>query len=136
MMQLTHSLPTPPASRPDLLAPASVNNLFAGNWIAQCIELCKPDAVYWCDGSASQRQELYDRAVNEGVLIRLNQQKLPNCYLHRSNPNDVARTEQLTFICTPSEDMCGPTTRTPRRFRIGLPDTLIRTPKQRSTARQ
>ncbi len=109
MMQLTHTLPTPPASRPDLLAPASVNNLFAGNWIAQCIELCKPDAVYWCDGSASQRQELYDRAVNEGVLIRLNQQKLPNCYLHRSNPNDVARTEQLTFICTPSEDMCGPT---------------------------
>ena len=47
--------------------------------------------------------------MREGVLIRLNPQKLPDCYLHRSNPNDVARTEQLTFICAPSEDMAGPT---------------------------
>jgi phosphoenolpyruvate carboxykinase (GTP) len=65
--------------------------------------------VYWCDGSEAQRQELLARAVAENVLIKLNQQKLPNCYLHRSNPNDVARTEQLTFICTPSADMAGPT---------------------------
>jgi phosphoenolpyruvate carboxykinase (GTP) len=78
-------------------------------WIDKCIEMCQPDQVYWCDGSAEERQRLLERGVEEGVLIRLNQEKLPGCYLHRSNPNDVARTEQLTFICTPSPDMAGPT---------------------------
>ncbi|HZL37104.1 MAG TPA: phosphoenolpyruvate carboxykinase (GTP), partial [Tepidisphaeraceae bacterium] len=78
-------------------------------WIARCIDLCGPEDVYWCDGSETQKRELLDRGVAEGTLIRLNQQKLPGCYLHRSNPNDVARTEQLTFICTASEDMAGPT---------------------------
>jgi phosphoenolpyruvate carboxykinase (GTP) len=71
--------------------------------------LCQPDEVYWCTGSASEKQMLLDRAVSEKVLIKLNQQKLPGCYLHRSNPNDVARSEDKTFICTPSKDMCGPT---------------------------
>ena len=51
-------------------------------------------------GGPTERQTLIDQAVAEGVLIKLNQSKLPGCYLHRSNPNDVARTEQLTFICT------------------------------------
>ena len=84
-------------------------NRHVRQWVESCIELCRPDAVVWCDGSARQREQLLSQAVDEGVLIRLNPQKLPNCYLHRSNPNDVARTEQLTFICTPSEDMAGPT---------------------------
>ncbi|MDB5290319.1 MAG: Phosphoenolpyruvate carboxykinase, partial [Phycisphaerales bacterium] len=78
-------------------------------WIARCVEMCQPDSVYLCDGSAAQQQELLDRGTSDGTLIRLNQQKLPGCYLHRSNPNDVARSEQNTFICTPSEDMSGPT---------------------------
>ena len=78
-------------------------------WVQDCAQLCEPDQVTWCDGSESERQALLRRAVAEGVLIELNQQKLPNCYLHRSNPNDVARSEQLTFICTPGEDMAGPT---------------------------
>src|SRR5437879_13730988 len=51
----------------------------------------------------------FEQGVREGVFIRLNQEKLPGCYLHRSNPNDVARSEHLTFICTPSEEMAGPT---------------------------
>jgi len=59
--------------------------------------------------AASEREGLIKRAVNDGVLIELSQQKLPNCYLHRSNPNDVARSEQCTFICTPGQDMAGPT---------------------------
>ena len=109
MMQMDSSLAASTQAGLDLSAPPMVQSISVRNWIAQCVELCKPDNLYWCDGSAQQRQELYDRAVKEGVLIRLNQQKLPNCYLHRSNPNDVARTEQLTFICTPSEDMVGPT---------------------------
>jgi phosphoenolpyruvate carboxykinase (GTP) len=78
-------------------------------WIDECIALCKPNDIYWCDGSEAQKQELLNRGVNEGTFIRLNQQKLPGCYLHRSNQNDVARSEQCTFICTPNEDMAGPT---------------------------
>jgi phosphoenolpyruvate carboxykinase (GTP) len=84
-------------------------NRHVRDWVEQCIEMCKPDDVYWCDGSAEERQTLLKRGLAEKVLIELNQQKLPNCYLHRSNPNDVARSEQATFICTPSQDMAGAT---------------------------
>jgi phosphoenolpyruvate carboxykinase (GTP) len=78
-------------------------------WVASCVEMCKPDTVFWCDGSEAERAVLLVQAVGQGVLIRLHSQKLPDCYLHRSNPNDVARTEQLTFICAASEDLAGPT---------------------------
>jgi phosphoenolpyruvate carboxykinase (GTP) len=89
-------------------APASANaNVTA--WVQSCVTLCNPDRVVWVDGSATERERMLAQAVDEGVLIKLNQQKLPGCYLHRSNPNDVARSEHLTFICTPSEDMAGPT---------------------------
>ena len=89
-------------------APAAAGDAVR-HWVEECVRLCQPDSVVWCDGSAGQRQELLDRAVGENVLIPLNPEKLPGCYLHRSNPNDVARTEQLTFICTPSADVAGPT---------------------------
>lgn len=78
-------------------------------WVEQCAALCQPDEIYWCDGSDEEKQALLHRAVGEGALIELNQEKRPGCYLHRSNPNDVARSEQSTFICTPSADMAGPT---------------------------
>lgn len=78
-------------------------------WIDQCIDLCQPDHIHVCTGSSDERRQLIDEAVRTGVFIRLNQEKRPGCYLHRSNPNDVARTEQCTFICTPSQDMAGPT---------------------------
>jgi phosphoenolpyruvate carboxykinase (GTP) len=84
-------------------------NRHVQKWIEQCVELCQPDNVFWCDGSPEEKQTLLNRGVKDGVLIELNQQKLPNCYLHRSNPNDVARSEQATFICTPSQDMAGAT---------------------------
>ena len=71
--------------------------------------MCEPDAIIWCDGSKAERDALFDQGVREGIFTRLNQEKLPGCYLHRSNSNDVARTEHLTFICTPGEDMVGPT---------------------------
>ncbi len=89
-------------------APAHVNHNVR-QWVEQCVTLCKPDQIYWCDGSETEKHRLLKRGVDEGVFIRLNQEKLPNCYLHRSNPNDVARSEHLTFICTPGEDMAGPT---------------------------
>ena len=78
-------------------------------WIAECAKLTKPDHIVWCDGSEEERDRLTRQAVKEGVLIPLNRDKRPNSYLHRSNPSDVARTEQLTFICTPTKEEAGPT---------------------------
>ncbi len=78
-------------------------------WIGQKIKLCEPDRVFWCDGSEPEKEFLTARAVEQGVLIKLNQEKLPGCYYHRSNPNDVARMEQCTFICSESPRDAGPT---------------------------
>jgi phosphoenolpyruvate carboxykinase (GTP) len=78
-------------------------------WVEECAKLTKPDRVVWCDGSLDEKERLTALAVREGVLIPLNQDKLPGCYLHRSNPNDVARVEHLTFICTPTREGAGPT---------------------------
>src|SRR5205809_5089098 len=72
-------------------------------------ELCRPESVFWCDGSDAEKDHLLREAVEQGVLTSLNQQKLPGCHYHRSNPNDVARVEQCTFICTPGRDDAGPT---------------------------
>ncbi len=78
-------------------------------WVKECAALCQPDQIHWVDGSTAETAELTKQAITNGTLIALNQEKLPNCYLHRSNPNDVARTEQLTFICTPTKEEAGPT---------------------------
>ena len=78
-------------------------------WVNELVALCKPDRVVWVDGSEEEKKRLTDEAVASGVLSPLNQDKLPGCYLHRSNPNDVARVEQLTFICTPTQEEAGPT---------------------------
>src|SRR5215213_3235970 len=88
--------------------PANLNTCVA-RWIDECAALCQPDRLYWCNGSLDERQALFNQGVADGIFTRLNQQKLPGCYLHRSNPNDVARSEHLTFICTPGPDMAGPT---------------------------
>ena len=86
-------------------------------WIEECIALCQPAKVVYCNGSAGEKQDLIEEGLNEGIFIRLNPQKWPNCYLHRSNQNDVARSEHLTFICTPSEDMAGPTNKMAYKLR-------------------
>ena len=78
-------------------------------WVEEMAHLTKPDQIVWCDGSEEERQRLTEQAVAKGILIPLNHEKLPGCYLHRSNPNDVARVEQLTFICTPTKEEAGPT---------------------------
>src|SRR5581483_11025218 len=78
-------------------------------WIEDTVKLCEPDRVFWCDGSEQEKEFLTAEAVAKGILIKLNQDKLPGCYYHRSNPNDVARVEQLTFICTPTKEEAGPT---------------------------
>jgi phosphoenolpyruvate carboxykinase (GTP) len=78
-------------------------------WVEEMKALCQPDSIYWCDGSEEEKERLTQQAVDAGVLIKLNQQKLPGCYYHRSNPNDVARVEDCTFICTRTPDAAGPT---------------------------
>jgi phosphoenolpyruvate carboxykinase (GTP) len=81
----------------------------AKRWVQEISNLCQPDTVHWCDGSEEERRKLTQRAVEAGDLITLNQSKLPGCYLHRSSPTDVARTEHLTFICSKEKDDAGPT---------------------------
>jgi phosphoenolpyruvate carboxykinase (GTP) len=88
--------------------PASTNTALLA-FVEKYRELCEPDRVFWCDGSKGEKAHLTAEAVATGVLIELNQEKLPGCYYHRSNPNDVARVEQCTFICTPSRKEAGPT---------------------------
>ncbi|MBX3189435.1 MAG: phosphoenolpyruvate carboxykinase (GTP) [Labilithrix sp.] len=78
-------------------------------WVTEMAALTKPDRIVWCDGSEEEKKRLTDEAVAQKILEPLNQDKLPGCYLHRSNPNDVARVENLTFICTPTKDEAGPT---------------------------
>jgi phosphoenolpyruvate carboxykinase (GTP) len=78
-------------------------------WVDEMARLCKPDRVQWCDGSEGERKRLVAEAVEKKVLIPLDAQKWPGCYYHHSNPNDVARVEHLTFICTPTKDEAGPT---------------------------
>jgi phosphoenolpyruvate carboxykinase (GTP) len=78
-------------------------------WVAEIAARTKPDTVVWCDGSEAEKERLTKEAVRRGELIPLNPEKLPGCYLHRSHPSDVARTEHLTFICAPTKDESGPT---------------------------
>jgi phosphoenolpyruvate carboxykinase (GTP) len=79
------------------------------DWVKEVAALTKPDAIVWCDGSEAEKKRFTAQAVDAGILIELNQKKRPGCYLHRSDPNDVARTEQLTFVCTPKKIDAGPT---------------------------
>ncbi|MBK8591014.1 MAG: phosphoenolpyruvate carboxykinase (GTP) [Sandaracinaceae bacterium] len=88
---------------------AATNNPTLLKWVADMAKLTQPDAVVWCDGSEAEKVRLTQLAVDTGILEPLNQQKRPGCYLHRSNPNDVARVEHLTFICTPTKEEAGPT---------------------------
>jgi phosphoenolpyruvate carboxykinase (GTP) len=87
-----------PSSNPHLAA-----------WVEEMAALCKPDRIEWCDGSAAERERLLEAAVAAKVLIPLDQRRWPGCYYHHSNPNDVARVEHLTFICTPTREEAGPT---------------------------
>ena len=85
------------------------NNKTVIKWLDEMKELLTPDKVVWIDGSDEQTEELRKLAVELGELEALNQEKLPDCYLHRTNPNDVARVEDRTFICTATKEEAGPT---------------------------
>ena len=84
-------------------------NESARRWVNEVAAMCKPEDIVWCDGSEAERERLLEAAISVGDLIPLNQRELPGCYLHRSAPNDVARTENLTFICSREKEDAGPT---------------------------
>ena len=92
-----------------MLGVKNTNNLSVGQWIEKMAQLCQPESIFWCSGSQEERAFLTQEAVDKRVLVKLNQGKWPGCYYHRSNPNDVARVEQYTFICTPEQEEAGPT---------------------------
>jgi phosphoenolpyruvate carboxykinase (GTP) len=79
-----------------------------GDWITEVAASTKPDRVHWCDGSDSEYRTLVAEMLGDGTLIELNQQNYPGCYLHRSDPDDVARVEHLTFVCTRDKTDAGP----------------------------
>ncbi len=78
-------------------------------WTEKMISLCEPAEVHWCDGSQNEADGLFVAMVQKGMCVKLNEQKRPNSYLFRSDPNDVARVESKTFICSQNKDGAGPT---------------------------
>ena len=78
-------------------------------WIEEMKNLLNPDKIVWIDGSEEQLEALRKEACETGEMIKLNEEKLPGCYLHRTRENDVARVEDRTFICCRDEKDAGPT---------------------------
>lgn len=78
------------------------------NWVDEVAAQTRPDHIHWCDGSDEEYQHLISQMVKDGTLLELNQQSYPGCYLHRSDPKDVARVEHLTYICCENEADAGP----------------------------
>ncbi|MEO0997354.1 MAG: phosphoenolpyruvate carboxykinase (GTP) [Pseudomonadota bacterium] len=77
------------------------------DWVDTVAELTQPEDIHWCTGSDAEHDRLLKQMLNAGDLVELNQERYPNCYLHRSDPNDVARVEHLTFVCTRDEEDAG-----------------------------
>jgi phosphoenolpyruvate carboxykinase (GTP) len=86
--------------------PSKLDSL--NRWVDDVAKKTKPDHIHWCDGSEAEYRQIVDQMLETGDLIELNQETHPRCYLHRSDPKDVARVEKLTVICTKDKGDAGP----------------------------
>ena len=77
-------------------------------WVESVAALTRPARIHWCDGSEAENARLIEGMLESGTLVKLNEDTHPGCYLHRSDPADVARVEHLTFVCTPEREDAGP----------------------------
>jgi phosphoenolpyruvate carboxykinase (GTP) len=93
---------------PQIEAPAYVRHQALRTWVADVARLTQPDRIYWCDGTQEEYERLCDEMVASGMLIRLNQALRPGCFLARSDPDDVARMEERTFVCSARREDAGP----------------------------
>jgi phosphoenolpyruvate carboxykinase (GTP) len=105
------------ANIPDSLANAELRT-----WVIDMVTLCKPESVRWCNGSQAEYDELCQLLVEQGTFIKLNPEKRPNSFLARSDPSDVARVEDRTYICSLSRDDAGPTNNwmAPKEMKVKL----------------
>ena len=86
----------------------TTTNTALRDWVADVAKLTRPDRIQWCDGSQAEHDALVELMLGRGDLIALNQATHPDCYLHRSDPSDVARVEHLTYVCTRKREDAGP----------------------------
>lgn len=85
------------------------DNVKLKQWVKEWAELCQPDSIHWCDGSEKENQMLLDLMVKSGMAVKLDESKRPNSYYFQSDPSDVARVEDRTYICSEKEEDAGPT---------------------------
>ena len=98
-----------PKQQPALMHPAFVKNAKLSGWVAEIARLVRPASIHWCDGSQAEYEDLCSRLVAGGTFIKLNPARRPGSYLALSDPSDVARVEDRTFICSARREDAGPT---------------------------
>ncbi len=98
-----------PGGAPSARNPGGIVSTPLEHWVQEVAQLTRPTRITWCDGSEQERERLTQEMLAGGRTWRLNEKTYPNCYLHRSDPSDVARTEHVTFICTQKREDAGPT---------------------------